>query len=69
MPKTGIHVRGEFQELCHGQPAASFATQHLRPWLAGALQAVRLHREAGAGRQEAGKRRLVTVMYLLVLFV
>ena len=26
-------MRGDLQELCHGQPAASFATQHLRPWL------------------------------------
>ena len=29
-------MRGDLQELCHGQPAASFAIQHLRPWLAGA---------------------------------
>ena len=26
-------VRGDLQELRHEQPAASFATQHLRPWL------------------------------------
>ena len=26
-------MRGDLQELCHGQPAASFTTQHLRPWL------------------------------------
>ena len=69
VPRTGIRARGDLQELCHGQLAASFVTQQLRPWLPGALQAVRQHREAGAGRQKAGKRRLVTVMYLLVLFV
>ena len=33
VPRTRISARGELQELCHGQPAASFATQHLRPWL------------------------------------
>ena len=27
-------MRGDLQELRHGQLAASFATQHLRPWLA-----------------------------------
>ena len=36
---------------------------------AGQGGAAEQHREAGAGRQKAGKRRLVTVMYLLVLFV
>ena len=34
VPRTRIRARGDLQELCHGQPAASFATQHFRPWLA-----------------------------------
>ena len=34
VPRTGIRARGDLQELRHGQLAASFATQHLRPWLA-----------------------------------
>ena len=37
VPRTRISARGDLQELCHGQPAASFATQHLRPWLETAL--------------------------------
>ena len=34
VPRTRIRARGDLQEVCHGQLAALFATQHLRPWLA-----------------------------------
>ena len=64
VPRTGIRARGDLQELRHGEPAALFATKHLRPWLAGALHAVRQHREAGAGRQEAASYSSVSARAL-----
>ena len=34
-------MRGDLQELCHEQPAAAFAIQRLRPWLATASSSTR----------------------------
>ena len=51
-------MRGDLQELCHGQPAASFAIQHLRPWLAGAQrQSFGWLGRCGERRRSGEKRR------------